>query len=286
VRRTSAVGASRILPGVALNHSRIYVRMSSPGATSEGTARVGRVTYAPIFIDTAIDMHFDADGKDPDEVSPTLRSYHRQLWSKRLPSGGAFDLEDVYPKGYLLYRGADRDIMMSSDTIIRTFRKHRHMQHVIAQLPEPEVAEFSRLGYSIGSFMLFPKHQIDGKGTINQARGTRGKIEDRFDLTLECIKRFYTDGSWSPLADVLDRYSHFFDLFGNFRGYVDFWLLQDLVTDDYSEIRFFAPFTDFKTSALISTVEEYVPYRALTLEFLHGRNVRIDALNTMLKPSA
>ena len=60
------------------------------------------------------------------------------------------------------------------------------------------------------------------------------------DLTLESIRRHYR-GAWSPLADVLARYRDLFVAFEDFRGYVDFWLLQDMVTDDYSTVRFFTP---------------------------------------------
>ena len=34
-------------------------------------------------------------------------------------------------------------------------------------------------------------------------------------------------------------------LFVAFRGFVDFFLLQDIVTDDSSSVRFFMPFDDF-----------------------------------------
>ena len=60
------------------------------------------------------------------------------------------------------------------------------------------------------------------------------------DLTLESIRRHYRAAS-SPLADVLARYRDFFAAFEDFRGYVDFWLLQDMVTDDDSAVRFFTP---------------------------------------------
>jgi len=35
---------------------------------------------------------------------------------------------------------------------------------------------------------------------------------------------------------VLDRYVDFFGLFESFQGYVEFFLLQDLVTDDYRTV--------------------------------------------------
>jgi hypothetical protein len=60
--------------------------------------------------------------------------------------------------------------------------------------------------------------------TINGARGFHPKIKDRFDLTVECIRRHYVDDP-SPLSDTLARYEDFFGLFGDFRGYVDFFLL-------------------------------------------------------------
>ena len=50
--------------------------------------------------------------------------------------------------------------------------------------------------------MVFPGNRIDGKYTINVARGLNKKIADRMDLTLECIRRHYL-GEDSPLRDVL-----------------------------------------------------------------------------------
>jgi hypothetical protein len=44
-------------------------------------------------IDTSFDFRSDTPpGKDPDSHSPTLRGYHRLLWSKALPGGRRFDL--------------------------------------------------------------------------------------------------------------------------------------------------------------------------------------------------
>ena len=75
-------------------------------------------------------------------------------------------------------------------------------------------------------------------------RGQHSKIEDRFDLTLECIRRYYLRKP-NPLAEVLVLYKDFFDLFENFRGYTDFFLLQDLVSEDWSAVKFFMRFDDF-----------------------------------------
>ena len=61
---------------------------------------------------------------------------------------------------------------------------------------------------------------------------------------MECIRRHYSNGK-SPLSDVLTRYARFFDLFGSFRGYVEFFLLHDLVSADFSAVKISAPFDDF-----------------------------------------
>ena len=88
--------------------------------------------------------------------------------------------------------------------------------------------------------------RVDGKWrrSINQSRGTHPRIRDRFDLTLECIRRHY-EGTVSPPADVLASYGDFFDLFGDFGGYVDHFLLNDLVESGYASVRFFKEFDDF-----------------------------------------
>ena len=53
------------------------------------------------------------------------------------------------------------------------------------------------------------------------------RIKDRFDLTVECIRRHYC-GKPSPLNDTLARYADFFGLFGGFQGYVEHFLLPGL----------------------------------------------------------
>ena len=93
--------------------------------------------------------------------------------------------------------------------------------------------------------MVFPANRVDGKMTINQRRvDVTTRIKDRFDLTVECIRRHYLEEP-SPLSDTLARYADFFGLFGDFAGYVDFFHLQDLVNEDTSTVKFFMPFEDF-----------------------------------------
>ncbi len=230
-------------------------------------------------IDTTFDFRTDSRGKDPDLHSPTLRRYHQLLWSKPLPDGTIFSLEDLKSKGYLLHRSRHGEFRMSSDTVLRTFSAHRRMQHIISEIPEREIEDILHRGYTIGGMMLFPGTQRDGKQTINQARGINGRIQDRFDLTLECIRRHY-EGMSSPLATDLARYGDFFALFNDFRGFVEFFHIDDLVSSDSSEIRFWAPFDDFVSSPLPADVDAYRKYKSRLLDWIDARNARIARANT------
>lgn len=45
------------------------------------------------MIDINFNFFSDAKGDDPDSTSPTLRKYHKILWSKPLPNGKPFNLD-------------------------------------------------------------------------------------------------------------------------------------------------------------------------------------------------
>ena len=223
-------------------------------------------------IDVTFDFRHDTpEGKDPDTHSKTLRRYHKLLWSKRLPCGAFFGLDDGIPGHYLHHRSTVGEFSLSSDAVIPTFKWHKRVQTLI---PEEQLKAFNAAGYTIGGMMLFPANRIDGKWTINQARGCTARIGDRFDLTLECIRRHYSNGK-SPLSEVLTRYARFFDLFGNFRGYVEFFLLHDLVSSDFSAVKISAPFDDFSGSPIPSGSDGYRAYESAARAFIEARNQRI-----------
>jgi hypothetical protein len=230
-----------------------------------------------LAIDITFDFRTDAGGKDPDLHSPTLRRYHRLLWSKPLRSGTSFDLTDTTPGVYLHHRSGLGEFFLSSDSVIPTFTRWMRLKPITEQLPESENEAFRAIGYTIGGMMVFPANVIDGKPTINQARGFNGKISDRFDLTLECIRRHYLN-TGSPLADTLSLSADFFALFGDFRGYVSFFLLDDLVTNDFG-LKFFMPFDDFRPPSVPSDVRTYIEYRRRSIEFIEARNHRIRQLD-------
>lgn len=227
-------------------------------------------------IDTNFDVYSDTpEGKDPDSFSPTLRFYHRHLWSKPLPDGCRFELDVDRTRAYLSHQSDLGIFNLSSDAIGHTYRDVKSMAHIIQQVDRAEIDAFYRLASSVGAYIVFPSNRIDGKATINGARGLNHKIRDRFDLTLECIRRYY-GGVPSPLTEVLERYRKFFHLFGNFRGYCSFFLLEDALKPGVDEIQFFLPFDEFARSPLPQNVDEYHRYQLALSNFIVARNERIQ----------
>lgn len=237
-----------------------------------------------MFIKMRIDIDFnfysDSNGRDPDSASPTLRSYHKMLWSKPLPNGNIFELRDD-KKGAYLYHGSELgEFFLSSDAITHSYRDQVRKKWLTEQIPY-DVNELFDTGSTIGAYIIFPKNRIDRKQTINQARGVNGLIDDRFDLTLECIRRLYT-GKSSPLYDNLSRYSAFFGLFADFSGYAHFFLLDDLINMD-GTIKFYLPFDGFKTRPSFSDVKQYLAYKERVTVFIQARNKRIENFESNLE---
>ncbi len=56
-----------------------------------------------MIIDTNFNFYSDSNGGDPDSSSPTLRKYHKILWSKPLPSGKNLTLIDTEIGAYLYH---------------------------------------------------------------------------------------------------------------------------------------------------------------------------------------
>ncbi|MGN1096255.1 MAG: DUF6994 family protein [Christensenellales bacterium] len=134
------------------------------------------------------------------------------------------------------------------------------------------IEDYTRKSYTIGGAIIFPKM----KGSINQMRGCNSHIRDRFDLTLECIRKYYNNEE-SPLYETLLRNKDFFDLFVEFKGYVDFFYLQDLVSEDYSTVKFWIGNGNFETNPFPKTVEEYMLWIDRQLDFVKKRNDRISS---------
>ena len=209
---------------------------------------------------------------DPDALSKTLQRYHQALWSKPLPNGETMQLQAGVGAKYLTWK----DFRFGSDSIIASFRyeKYRHMLEQIEQaVPDYRafMEDYLHRSYTIGGTIIFPKRP----GGINQTRGCNAKIRDRWDLTLECIRRYY-NGESSPLYETLSKEKEFFDLFGDFKGYVDFFFLQDCVTSDYSKVIMWISNSDLEGDPLPQSVDAYLLWIYRELEFVDKRNKRIQ----------
>lgn len=229
-----------------------------------------------MFVDIQFDVFSDTPpGKDPDKFSPTLRRYHQKLWSKPLPDGTPFTLAIDQPGSYLYHFSSLGQFHLSSNAISNTFRGVGKMKAITSLIPENAMDNFYRLGSTIGAYNVFPSKMINGKQNINQARGCHPKIRDRIDLTLDCIRSYYT-GQNSPLSPVLERYDDFFELFQSFDGYVDFFLLNDLVEN--GTVRRLLPFDNFQRDGFPGDLAEYQTLMNGTMRFITERNKRIAAL--------
>ena len=231
-------------------------------------------------MDIDINFNFYSDtpkGKDPDSYSSTLRSYHRILWSRELPNGSLFKLDETIPMR-LHHKSELGEFVLSSDSIAHTYSNIKSTTDIVKKIDAEELEKFVSLCSTIGGYIIFPSERINNQMTINGARGVNKKIRDRFDLTLECIRKYYKNEE-SPLNETFKRYKQFFNLFESFKGYVDFFLLQDLVTSDYLSIKYFVPFESFENYPLPNDIEEYKQYKYNLSNFVSSRSLRVKDLN-------
>lgn len=223
--------------------------------------------------------------RDIDTYSRKLHQYHYCLWKKELPyNKGFFGIEKSKSKNGP-FKFIFNDVIYTSDTIFHTFRKFKRksIQTLINTIKAKNpsyIENFHQSGITIASYIVFPGQKRNGKQTINQSRGFNSQLNDRFDLALECIRLFYLGKYDTPLGETLLVYKDFFELFTNFKGYIDFFLLNDLVTQDYQSIQFWLPFESFDiNSSLPKNEKEYELYRSNLINFVTKRNQRIQQLN-------
>jgi hypothetical protein len=232
-----------------------------------------------INYDFRIDLKYNED--DVDKYSSTLKNYHKILWQKTLPNGMYFNLFDNVKDEYLLYKINLNEIRLSSDWIINTYLHWNwcpEINNFKGQIKKEDYNEFTKIAHTIGSYIISPKYPINtprNKQTINQKRGKDVQIGDRFDLTLECIRKYYLNEE-SPLYSTLTDFDYYFQLFIDFKGFCDFYLLQDLTIDNYSKIKYFLTFNGFEMNPYPKTVGDYYEYMKNTTEFINNRNNRIS----------
>ena len=214
---------------------------------------------------------------DPDCASKTLQLYHKLLYSKKLPNGETLDLHIGRGANYLTWK----DFRFGSDSIVASFRYLKY-RNTIEQVSNSMsnyhgyMENYIHKTYTLGGEIIFPKKQ----GGINQSRGCNPFIKDRWDLTLECIRKYYVKET-SPLYNVLLQNKEFFDLFVDFKSYVEFFYLQDCVSSDYSRVLFWLGNGEFEYFPLPKTVKEYIDWINTEIEFVEKRNQRIhkDIIN-------
>lgn len=225
------------------------------------------------MLDVAFDFRTDTrEGYDPDKFSKTLKRYHQVLWSKELPNGEMMKLEASRNRLYYL---TWKDFDFGSDSIIveLQYERYKHITDMVKKKVDDYDAYYEELkkkSYTIGGMIIFPKHN----NSINQEKGRNRKISDRWDLTLECIRRYY-NGEASPMSKVIESDKAFFDLFVSFKGYVDFFFLQDCVSEDYSEVDIWCGDATFEKSGLPETIDDYFEFIQKEHAFLDKRNERI-----------
>ena len=209
---------------------------------------------------------------DPDQQSKKLYKVHELLWKLQ---GLKVSISE---KKYCELDISGTDIRLGSDSIISIYWHWERMQSIFADNDnkiwiEAEIKNLENIidpqrktecsynewdslkkfiwcylqtANTIGGFMVFPRHNVP---TINTARNY-SKIKDRFDLTLECIRRFYAyqpineevsrdDYTDNPLFCYLNKEHwkkdmEFFKMFDSFEEYIDFFCLDAWVTKDKS----------------------------------------------------
>lgn len=218
-------------------------------------------------IDIHFDVQTDSKGKDPDSASPTLRAYHQLLWSKPLPNGQEMKLG--IEKNCLKWG----DMWFGCDSITASFLHERFPLRKSVEQKDGFVEwkkDYWHKTYTIGGSIIFPMH----RWSMNQARGCSVKICDRWDLTLEYIRRFYA-GEPSPLDKVFETDREFFGLFVDFKGYVDFFLLQDCVDENY-KVKFALDTPRFISMPMPKNMEEYYKWIESQIDFVTKRGRRIE----------
>ena len=207
-----------------------------------------------------------------------IYEYHQKLWQKKLPNGANLDLQIKYKGGSFFLLNNKSGIRFGSDSILHTYRhfKKGYIREVIEKFNVEKLNKFYEEITSIGGYIIFPKHI----NSLNQRRGTHALVKDRFDITLDSIRKYYQkDKSDYPLKKVIEKDGEFFSWFLTFKSYVSFFHLEDLVNPKTEEIIFF-----LEDKPLPISKEGYLAYKDKVLLFLKNRNKRIkDAINTTIR---
>ena len=223
---------------------------------------------------------------DPDKLSFNLKLTHEQLWSKPLPNGAVLKLKAAKDKieGYL---NGELAFLFNPDSFVNTLSKSNRNKYsdlvkrwrIANKDIDNEINQYYSSGYTIGESMVFPTRGDDGspKNTINIARGLSYSVQDRTDLTLECIRKHYLNED-NPLEKCLSNNNRFLSLYGSgiegFVNFVKWFYLDDLVSEDFRTVIPFTSTLDFKHPQPV-TEDEYLRYIKSVNSFVEKRNKRL-----------
>ena len=269
---------------------------------------------------------------DVDKSCSQLYNYHEYIWNKqrkkflnipevhKIWNGYAYQLEGMV-NGKKVSLGSDSFIsiywhyeQMQSvikEYIVQNKLKYTEIYNEIKELDNgiktlryyDEIAKqknqlklfvwrYLQKANTIGGFALFPRHLLP---TVNTARGGNLKISDRFDLTLECIRRHYEkDTGDNPLSEVLKADSIFFDdMFGSFKNYIDFFCLNPWIVEDKKEKYLVKNLIDnkplnewnFNETKVLPTRENWWTFYGNIISRLEERNRLLSSLTYDFKNS-
>ena len=110
----------------------------------------------------SFDCRTDAGGKDPDVSSPTLRQYHKLLWSKLLPNGRRFDLNDTLRGVYLHHRSELGEYFLSTDSVIPS-QGGDSRRRIRSSTPRRRTKRSWPISYTIGGMTVFTGEPNSGQ---------------------------------------------------------------------------------------------------------------------------
>lgn len=206
--------------------------------------------------------------KDPDKVSKKLYEYQKRIWSRKLPNEEMCNI-NVNKNGgeyYLNFNIGKDTIRVGSDYIgpsaTGAFKK---------KIDSDKVGEYILNCRTIGGHIFWPKC----RGSINQKKAY---VNDRMDITLCELKDYYLKPNYDnclyskPLRNAFSRQKKWLQKFGNFEGFVDFFLLKGSFVDENYNVIMFAPVE--KNNGFIPT--DYNLFMENNKEAIKLRNYKIE----------
>jgi hypothetical protein len=234
-------------------------------------------------LDSGTSYFRDGKYKDVDAASPRLYCCHELLWSGELPNGE--NLRLVFCResdNRFMLKDENFPLPLTSDTISRS---HSKLDNLLQSgvISKEEANGYLRASRSIGSFLIWPIRGDKGNpwNTVNIVRART--VNDRIDLTLWHLKNCYEKNWGEDERDELGKpiglyktfklYRSWFELFKTFKGFVDFFHLQDFVNEGDYSVQLFA-----ETTAIRMGSDLELKYVRWLLDKISARDEKLRTL--------